>query len=747
MDRSNVSPPGRVGLALVAGGVLVLVAVAWVALDRAAAPGPGPAPLPYRPRKPLGSGYEAVTSKLRWGANAPLEEIARQWDRAGYRFIEEIDRFLAGDHPPARQVGPLAAKAVLYNYEGEPGRALDVLARLRALVEADDALAAEWRYTLIFYQGISGLRLGENDNCVHCRGASACILPIEPAAVHANPAGSRLAVRFFTEYLEQFPDDLGARWLLNLAHMTLGEHPHGVDPRYLVRLDRYTANEFDIGTFAEISDRVGLARLNWAGGAIMEDFDGDGLLDLVVTSSDPTQAMALYRNQGDGTFADRTAAAGLAAQLGGLYCVQADYDNDGHTDIFVARGGWLRWPMRPSLLRNNGDGTFTDVTERAGLAAAVNAGSAAWADYDNDGLLDLFIACETSPSRLYRNRGDGTFEEVAAKAGVQAAGRQCKGCTWIDYDHDGHPDLFLTHWHAGAQLFHNNRNGTFTDVTAEQGIAGPTTGFSCWAFDYDNDGWPDLLATSYDRTLEDVVKGLLGLPHSRDSTRLYRNRGGKGFEDVTRAAGLDQCFATMGSNFADFDNDGYLDLYLGTGEPDLAMLVPNRMFKNVAGRRFAEVTASSRTGHLQKGHGVACGDWDRDGNVDLFVEAGGTVPGDRYHNLLFQNPGQGNHWLTVKLAGRRTNRAAIGARIKVVTAGAAPLTVYRHVNSGSSFGANPLQQTIGLGQATRVARLEVFWPTSGTTQVFRDLAVDQAIAITEFADRVQPLDWKPVPRP
>ena len=222
---------------------------------------------------------------------------------------------------------------------------------------------------------------------------------------------------------------------------------------------------------------------------------------------------------------------------------------------------------------------------------------------------------------------------------------------------------------------------------------------------------------------------------------------GKGFEDMTKEAGLDMVFATMGSNFGDFDNDGFLDMYLGTGDPSLATLIPNRMFKNVGGSRFAEITGTSGTGHLQKGHGVACGDWDRDGDVDLFVETGGAVNGDKYHNVLFQNPGQGNHWLTVKLVGKKTNRAAIGARIKVVTAGEKPLTVHRHVSSGSSFGANPLQQTIGLARAERVAVLEIHWPTSGTTQVFRDIAANQAIEVTEFADKYRPLDWKPIPQP
>jgi hypothetical protein len=244
-----------------------------------------------------------------------------------------------------------------------------------------------------------------------------------------------------------------------------------------------------------------------------------------------------------------------------------------------------------------------------------------------------------------------------------------------------------------------------------------------------------------------VVKGLLGQRHGRYSNRLFRNLQGKGFENVTDEVGLNMVFSTMGSNYGDFDNDGWLDMYLGTGEPDIASLVPNRMFKNIGGRRFSEITGTSGTGHLQKGHGVAIGDWDRDGDVDVFVQTGGAVNGDKYHNILFQNPGQGNHWLTVKLVGKKTNRAAFGARIKLVTAGEDPLTVHRHVSSGSSFGANPLQQTIGLAKATRAAQLEIYWPTSGTTQVFRDIAADQAIEITEFAESYRSLGWKSLPPP
>jgi len=678
-----------------------------------------------------------------------LESTREAYEGIDRRRLAEIDRQLAASDLAAEQKPPLLLiKASLFMYGGNTTPAYEVLEQARALVESSDRLAEEWLYSIVFFQGVVGLRKGELENCLDCRGEGACIFPIPATAVHTKPAGSRMAIRHFTEYLEQFPGDVGVRWLLNVAYMTLGEYPGKVPPKSLMTFDQF-GRELDIGRFKDVAHRVGVARMNMAGGAVMDDFDNDGWLDLVITSYDNAQPMAFYRNKGDGTFEDRTEAAGLGKQFGGLNLVQTDYNNDGHLDLFVVRGAWVSHPMRPSLLRNNGNGTFTDVTREAGLMEPANSISATWADFDNDGFLDLFVCCETGPNRLYRNRGDGTFEEVAAKAGVQGKRKVCKGAAWIDYDNDGYPDLFVNYFNSTPQLFHNNHDGTFTDVTVEMGIGGPSNGFSCWAFDYDNDGYLDIFATSYTRSVQHVVGGMQGRhpPAGMDVTRLYRNLGGKKFQDVSAETGVDNVFATMGSNFADFTNDGYLDFYLATGDPSYATLVPNRMFKNLAGNRFAEVTNTAGTGHLQKGHGVACGDWKRDGNVDLFVDVGGAVPGDRYHNVLFLNPGHGNNWLTVKLVGQKTNRPAIGARIKVVTAGPQPLTVHRHVSSGSSFGGNPLQQHVGLGKATSVATLEVFWPTSQTTQVFHDVGVNQAIEITEFAKDYRKLNWTPVPLP
>jgi hypothetical protein len=705
----------------------------------------------YSPRHDMvdTSGYYVLNSVLpKWKPDASLEEISKIWHGVASRQIEEIDRRLA-DHDADLdvRVSMLFMRASLLNSEGEAEKSYQVLQQLRSIVEADQKSARRTLASVIYFQGVTALRRGENDNCIMCRGESSCILPISPAAVHTNPTGSRLAIAHFSEYLEQFPDDLEVRWLLNVAHMTLGEYPGQVDPRFRLDLSQFFNSEFNIGKFRDVGHLVGVNRFNQSGGAIMEDFDGDGLLDIAVSSNDATQPMSIYRNKGDATFEDRSKEAGVTDQLGGLVCYQTDFDNDGRMDIFVARGAWLPHEIRPTLLRNNGAGGFTDVTREAGLLDPVNSNAAAWADYDNDGWIDLFVACERQSSRLYHNNGNGTFEEVAAKAGVAgSSARFCKGCTWLDYDNDRFPDLFINEAEP-AELYHNNRDGTFTSVTSEMGIDGPYVGFACWAWDYDNDGWVDIFATCYDRSIADVIKGLLGEKHSGYSGRLYHNLKGQSFENLTEESGLATAFSPMGSNFGDFDNDGFLDMYLGTGNPSLSTLIPNRMLKNIEGRRFADITGTSGTGHLQKGHGVACGDWDRDGDVDIFIETGGAVNGDKYHNILFQNPGQGNHWLTVKLNGKKTNRAAIGARIKAVTAGEKPLTVYRHVSSGSSFGGSPLQQTLGLAQAERVAILEIYWPTSGTTQVFRDIAADQAIEITELADSYRPLSWRPIPQP
>jgi hypothetical protein len=248
--------------------------------------------------------------------------------------------------------------------------------------------------------------------------------------------------------------------------------------------------------------------------------------------------------------------------------------------------------------------------------------------------------------------------------------------------------------------------------------------------DYDNDGWQDLFVSGYVQSLADVARGYLGQEPKGETFRVYRNNRGN-FTDVTRQVGMLRNAMTMGCNFGDFDNDGYLDFYLGTGAPSYGALVPNLLFRNNEGRAFSDVTYAAGVGHLQKGHGIAFADVDNDGDQDIFLHSGGAVPGDAYPNSLFANPGNMNRWLEVRLTGVKTNRAAIGARIKLMLVGGRE--IHRVVTTGTSFGTSSLRQHIGLGRDGRIQTLEIYWPTSRSTQVFPGVQPNQAIAITEGA--------------
>jgi hypothetical protein len=254
---------------------------------------------------------------------------------------------------------------------------------------------------------------------------------------------------------------------------------------------------------------AGITNIELSGGAIVEDFDGDGLLDVMVSSSGPLNPMHFYHNNGDGTFTDRTKEAGLGDEIGGLNLVLTDYNNDGHPDVLVLRGAWWgKFGVYPlSLLRNNGDGTFDDVTEEAGLLTAGPTQTAAWADYDGDGWLDLFVGHESKPGdvhpcQLFHNNHDGTFTEVqapgaaAGKLGVNLG--YVKGVTWGDYNNDGRPDLYVSTMFGPGHLFRNDGprdprhpetgEWIFTDVTQQAGLGGDRHTFPTWFFDYDNDG-------------------------------------------------------------------------------------------------------------------------------------------------------------------------------------------------------------------------------------------------------------------
>jgi hypothetical protein len=322
-----------------------------------------------------------------------------------------------------------------------------------------------------------------------------------------------------------------------------------------------------------------------------------------------------------------------------------------------------------------------------------------------------------------------------------------KGVASGDFDNDGFTDLYVSNFRGPNVLYRNNRDRTFTDVSAVAGVPGADRGFPTWFFDYDNDGWDDLFAGSYFLSLEETARSYLGLPLKATPMKLYRNTGTGRFADVTAAVGLNRALMPMGANFGDIDNDGFLDIYLGTGSPSYVSLAPSMLLRNRAGQSFVDVTVSSGTGEMHKGHGVAFADLDHDGDDEIVFKVGGAAPGDAHAFRLFENPGHQNDWLGIKLIGVRTNRAAIGARIKVTVeeAGGARRSITRTVNSGGSFGASPFEQHIGLGKPARIVEVDVRWPASGTRQTFADVAKNQVIQIREDASAYTKVTRTPLP--
>ena len=543
--------------------------------------------------------------------------------------------------------------------------------------------------------------------------------------------------------------------------MTLGEYPIGVPPAFLIPgIEGDTTDK--VNAFQDIAADLNLDAKNTAGGSIVEDFTNDGYLDIMTSGMGSEEKIHFYKNNADGTFSDLSDKTGLQGITGGLNIMQADYNNDGYKDVLVLRGAWKGdFGKEPnSLLRNNGDGTFTDVTTVSGLLSFHPTQTATWNDFNNDGWIDLFIGNETDltgkhemhPCELYINNKDGTFREIASRANCNLL-NYIKGVTSGDYDNDGWKDIFISTMDGERKLLKNlgvrGKEIVFIDVTKKAGLDkehGNT--FPTWFWDYNNDGWLDLFTCDYsfDRSLAYFAAAeKLHIPAGNpDKMLLYRNNHDGTFTNVAKEMGLDKNVFAMGSNFGDIDNDGFLDMYLGTGNPDFKSLVPNKMFRNLGGQKFVDVTTAARVGHLQKGHGVSFADIDNDGDQDIYIEMGGAYPGDAYQNSFFLNPGQNtNRWICLTLEGTTSNRAAIGTRVKVsFKENGISRSVYRDVNSGGSFGASPLRREIGLGQATIIDEIEIHWHGSNKVQIFKNIKPNQFIKIVEGSDKIERLNLK-----
>ena len=453
----------------------------------------------------------------------------------------------------------------------------------------------------------------------------------------------------------------------------------------------------EVGATAGVNDSGGGCGVAWG------DYDNDGDIDLyVVNAGRYTGINRLYQNNGDGSFSEVGALAGVNNSESGRGCAFGDFDNDGYIDLYVTNA------LKANLLyRNNGDGTFSNIASSAGVNDFGNGSGIAWGDYNNDGYLDLHVTNFGQANRLYQNNGDMTFEEVGSIAGVNDSGGGHSGA-WADYDNDGHIDLYVVNYNANNRLYKNNGDETFRDVSIDAGVNDGSKGIGMVWGDYDNDGDIDLyVVNQYSANL------------------LYQNIGNGTFEDIANAAGVGDDFAGKNghsADFGDYDNDGDLDLYVSH---DGGI---NRLYHNNGDGTFNEEGNELGLDDDGPGGGVAWGDYDNDGDLDLYLARYGGSP-----NRLYQNINSTlNNWIIIKLIGTMSNKDGIGSKI-TVDLGASKL--YRHVLGGTGFQAQlSLLAEVGLGNATQIEKICVEWP-SGINQVIRNIDVNQYITIIESSNQ------------
>ncbi|MFI5171477.1 MAG: FG-GAP-like repeat-containing protein [Chitinophagales bacterium] len=599
-----------------------------------------------------------------------------------------------------------------------------------------------------FMLAVAYMRSGEQKNCVANHTAESCILPIQESAFYQIKDPTKKAIEIWKVILKNDPDDLTARFLMNVAYMNLGEYPQNVPSEFVISPEKFKS-DYEVGKFPNIAANLGVDFFTRSGGVCVEDFNNDGNLDIVASGWFLDEQIKIMINNGDGTFSDKTNESTLTGITGGLDLKTADYNNDGWMDILIPRGAWWNdfGKLPSSLLRNNGDGTFTDVTMESGLFAHLYpTQSAVFADFNNDGWLDIFFGNETRrdtekyPCELFISDGKGKFNNVAKEAGADIL---CfsKGVAAGDYNNDGWMDIAISSQGTENYLLKNetgNNNGKvkFKDVSKEAGIIGPIKSFPIGFLDYNNDGWQDLMILTYDADNCDYdnASEYFDKPVKGEYSILYKNNGNGTFSDVTKELKLQKAMTVMGFNYGDIDNDGWLDMYCGTGTPNYTSLVPKRMFRNNEGKSFQDVTTSGGFGHLQKGHGIGFGDVDNDGDQDVYEDMGGGYEGDAFQGAFYENPGNtSNNWITIKLVGTKANKCAIGSKVKLTLQNPDNSTrdIYLVVSDGGSFGVNSLQLETGLGKAIAVKQIEVTWQGPNEKQVFTDIPMNGFVKLTE----------------
>jgi len=620
------------------------------------------------------------------------------------------------------------------------------------------ALDPKTKRNLFFIVGMAFLRHGEIENCVKNHNHESCFIPIQGSGVHELPFGSRKAIVQFEALLKEFPDDLESKYLLNLAYQTLGEYPDKVPPAWRIDPSWY-ADDLKIKRFEDIAPQLGLNRNGLAGGLVIDDFTNDGWLDIVMTSWGHKDPTLFYVNNGDGTFTDKSVESGLIGHLGSLNINQTDFNNDGWLDLYIMRGAWYmkQGDIPNTLLMNTGKGTFVDVTIQAGLTHHAATQASAWADFNLDGWLDLVVANESIQDYqrgidLYINQQDGTFVHESAVYGL-TRNEFFKGCVATDVNNDGYPDIYFSSLTNGNLLMINQGfagRKEFLPAGPTANVKAPLLSFPCWSFDFNNDGLEDLFASGFDNDKSPVQSWMLdqmGKTEKAFLPKLYMNKGNMVFEDVSEQVGLNEVVFTMGCNFGDINSDGFLDFYLATGNPLYHALVPNKMYLSMEGKKFEDVSFSGGFSNIQKGHGVGFGDWNQDGDEDIYAVIGGAYDGDRFFNCLFDNPNEhNNNWVVLKLEGMTANRVAIGARVAIsAQEGGKERKIYRTVTSGASFGANSLALEVGLRKSSTINSVTVQWPCKDCPeQVFTGLEINKAYQLVQGAATAKQLKYNAV---
>jgi len=559
------------------------------------------------------------------------------------------------------------------------------------------------------------------------------VVPYTIATIYLRLERYLEGIPYALQACRDIPTDIRFRWILRALTLHAGQPESRIPEEFRVRLPEGGLSTFQL---ADVTKKCGAERFALGRGASWADFDNDGREDILVGAE--RAPFCLFRNRGDGTFEDVAERVGLLDPVGlGCYASQfIDYDNDGFQDIFLTSNGW-GGGGRLFLYHNEGGSRFQEVTESAGLAGPVNAFGASWADYDNDGRVDLAVAAGIiDPDggdriHLYHNEGNGKFREVGEQAGLTQKARWISLC-WGDYDGDGRQDLLATSFDAGPSLFRNLGDGRFEDVSVKAGIRSVCSAYTPEFFDFDNDGNLDLFISTYPTEplkTEDMIQGKLrGPAPSSQRQLLFRNNGDGTFRNISEEAGITGLYGGMSSQVGDLDNDGFDEIMIGTGNPALDWCEPKPLFHNNGTGQFTDIAQSAGLVHFGMLHGAALADYDDSGHLSVFGSFGGFYWGTRESSKLYRNLGSGNCSLEVRLIGTRSNRDAIGAKVYAL---AGKRKIHKWVNGGNGFGvANSKIVHLGLGREQKVDRLEVHWP-SGLRQAFRNIAAGQRIEIVE----------------